>query len=174
MAAGRPCTVCQHRYRAAIDRQLVQGTAIRTLAAEYGLGKSAIAKHKIDCAGVVSPTLEERREPSRATVHSARLPDREEIGVMLLGLHTRLNDIATRCETEGASALSISAIDKMRLQLQDLARLQGMTTTGSDRSINVSVGVQVNAQDIGASLAQHLSGLTVEPSKLIEVVANEP
>ena len=112
--AGRPCSVCQHRSRAAIDRQLAQGTATRTLAAEYGLGKSAVAKHKINCAGVVTPTLKERREPSRATVHSARLPDREEIGTMLLGLHSRLNEIASKCESEGATALSINARAKMR------------------------------------------------------------
>lgn len=172
--AGRPCTVCRHRYRAQIDRQLAQGTATRTLAAEYGLSKSSVAKHKIDCAGVVSPTLEERREPSRATVHSARLPDRDQLGEMLLGLHARLDAIATRCEDEGASALSISAIDKMRLQLADVASLQGFSRGGSDRSVHVNVGVNVSAQDIGASIAQHLSGLSVEPLKLVEAIADEP
>jgi hypothetical protein len=171
--AGRPCKVCQHRNRAAIDRQLAQGTATRTLAAEYNLSKAAVARHKINCAGIITPTLEERREPSRATVHSARLPDRDELGVMLLGLHARLDAIATRCEDEGAAALSISAIDKMRLQLADVARLQGFGGGGADKSVHVNVGVQVNAQDIGASLAQHLSGLTMEPSTLIELAGDE-
>jgi hypothetical protein len=172
--AGRPCKVCQHRNRAAIDRQLAQGTATRTLAAEYNLSKAAVARHKINCAGVITPTLEERREPSRATVHSARLPERDEIGAMLLGLHSRLDAIAARCEDEGASALSISALDKMRLQLQDVARLQGFSGTGPDRSVHVNVGVNVSAQDIGASIAQHLSGLSLEPLKLVEAIADEP
>jgi hypothetical protein len=87
---------------------------------------------------------------------------------------TQFNEIAATCHKEGAFALSISALDKLRLSLADIARLSGYSGTGSDRSVHVNVGVNVSAQDIGASLAQHLSGLTVEPLKLVEAIADEP
>ncbi len=169
--AGRNCRVCFHAQRASIDRQLALGVPIKTISNEYGLSNGAVGRHKINCAGVVTPTKFERTEASRATVALTRLPDREQLGEMLLGLHERLDSIATRCEDEGASALSISAIDKMRLQLQDIARLQGYSGGGSDRSVNVHVGVQLSASDIASALREPMQVLDLEA--LREISAGE-
>jgi hypothetical protein len=96
---------------------------------------------------------------------------------MLLGLHARLDSIANKCEADGASALSISAIDKMRLQLADIARLQGFAGSGTDRSVNVHVGVAISADQIASSLSTHMGSVSraqaLEAMKQIEVPADE-
>ena len=169
---GVPCTVCRHRMRVSIDRQLVLGVPIRTLAAETGLSNAALGRHKLRCAGVITQSREERTEPSRATVALAMLPSREELGSMLLNFKDRLDAIAQKCEQDGAAALSIQALDKMRLQIESISRLGGHTVTPS-QTVNVGVQLNITAADIGAALADRLEG--VLPIKVIEAAeaANE-
>jgi hypothetical protein len=42
----RRCTICDHPTRDAIDRALVAGQALRDIAGQYHLSKSALARHK--------------------------------------------------------------------------------------------------------------------------------
>lgn len=42
---GRPCTVCTHGERTAIDKALVRGTAFRRIAKDYGLSEAAVRRH---------------------------------------------------------------------------------------------------------------------------------
>jgi hypothetical protein len=44
----RVCTVCHHAERAAIDKLLAGGIALRDIAGRHGLAKSAVARHKED------------------------------------------------------------------------------------------------------------------------------
>ena len=39
------CTVCNHPSRPEIDRALIQGVALRTLAATHALSASALCRH---------------------------------------------------------------------------------------------------------------------------------
>ena len=42
---GRPCTICRHTHRAAIDGALVAGYSFRDIAAQYGISKTALHRH---------------------------------------------------------------------------------------------------------------------------------
>lgn len=42
----RPCTVCQHPQRAAVERALALGESNRRIAAEHGLDEKALRRHK--------------------------------------------------------------------------------------------------------------------------------
>lgn len=41
----RKCTVCGHDARETIDAELVRGSSVRSIAAQYRLSKSAVARH---------------------------------------------------------------------------------------------------------------------------------
>lgn len=42
----RTCSVCNHADRSAIDKALVEGTAYRTIADQFGISKTALIRHK--------------------------------------------------------------------------------------------------------------------------------
>ncbi len=42
---GRPCTVCAHPSRAIIDKLLVEGSANRAIARQFGVDKDAVWRH---------------------------------------------------------------------------------------------------------------------------------
>jgi hypothetical protein len=42
---GRPCTICLHAERAAIEAELEAGQPLRDIAAEYGASKTALHRH---------------------------------------------------------------------------------------------------------------------------------
>jgi hypothetical protein len=174
--AGRPCKVCEHQQLRSINRQLALGVAIKTVAMEYGLSNGAVGRHKLNCASIVTPTKEERVAATRDTVAAVQLsqllPNRDEMGSMLLAMHARLDNIALQCEAEGSSALAISAIDKMRLQLQDVARLQGLTGTGSRPDINVNVAVGLDVGQIVSGLVSQLNTSKV-PTDILELALAE-
>lgn len=44
----RVCTVCTHKKRKAIDRELVAGTTFRNIAKRYGLSITALVRHRDD------------------------------------------------------------------------------------------------------------------------------
>ena len=48
---SRPCTICTHATRAEIDKALVSGSALRTVAREYGVGRHALDNHKREHLG---------------------------------------------------------------------------------------------------------------------------
>lgn len=68
----RPCSVCTHPARAEINRAVLAQTSFRTLAARFGLGRSALSRHArahpLNPRGVVS------RGNRRATRYSAPCP----------------------------------------------------------------------------------------------------
>jgi len=43
---SRPCTVCNHKDVEEINRLLLSGTSFRDIAGQFGLSKTAIARHK--------------------------------------------------------------------------------------------------------------------------------
>ncbi|HER8900604.1 TPA: hypothetical protein VMX41_001797 [Streptococcus pyogenes] len=49
MPIGRKCTVCAHEARAEIDVLLAEGASVRKVAAQFGLTKSAVDRHRTNC-----------------------------------------------------------------------------------------------------------------------------
>src|SRR4051794_4478795 len=44
--SGRPCAVCTHAERAAIDEAIIAGTPFRNVAARYGMSPPAVLRHR--------------------------------------------------------------------------------------------------------------------------------
>lgn len=183
------CKVCASKDRKTIDGMLLDGsTSLRDITTKYGIPKTTLHRHRVKCQGWM-PTPDhqvriqrenERRElmaaPSRLAAVEAALPNKNELGDILGSCISRLDVIVARCEENGADAIAISGIDAIRKQVGDLARIAGHIGTGSQTNVNVGVSVSVSASDIGAALAQHLSGGKVSRSdaaKVLELTANE-
>lgn len=195
---GPICSVCIHKERAAIDYRLATGEGIRSIAAAYGIPKSAVDRHKRLHAGIIGTahkpprppkpvdpdkgairiSREERRaelaELSRGTVAQALLPTAEELSAKYQSYMERLEAVISKAEEEGAAALSIQGLTAARQTVDSLAKLAGLSSGGTQ--VNVAVGVSISASDIASALAGHLTGGTVSPSEaanVLELTANE-
>jgi hypothetical protein len=51
----RPCTVCSHAERPAIDQELADAISYRDIARHYGVSKSSLLRHSQQCAPTVVP-----------------------------------------------------------------------------------------------------------------------
>jgi hypothetical protein len=169
---GVKCSVCSHVNRASIDRQLVAGVPVRTLASEYGLSSASVGRHKLKCAGLPHPTHEEKTEATRATVALAMLPSREELGGVLQNLANRLDVIAQRAESDGAAALSITALDKLRLSVESMSRLAGFSGGGKATEINVVTNIAISPDQIANAFAERLGAANTKPI-VIEGLLND-
>ena len=49
----RPCTVCTHAERPAIDQELADAISYRDIAQHYGVSKSSLLRHSQQCAPTV-------------------------------------------------------------------------------------------------------------------------
>ena len=176
---AKPCSVCTHKNLSAITRALVQGVPLRTVAAENGLTLAALGRHRLKCSALPPQKVvrAERKEVERAREVLENLPSKEHLGGLLVSFMDRLDSIAAACEAEGSNALAISAIDKLRLNVESLARLAGHAGSGADRSVHVNVGVAISADQIASSLSSHLGKVSraqaLEALNCIEVKAGE-
>jgi hypothetical protein len=111
-----------------------------------------------------------QRKTTQMKIPVGELPSRENLSGRLDAITARFDKIAAKCEREGATALSISALDKLRLTIESLARIAGHSGGGSGTTVNVGVNVAMNAGDIGASIARHLAATSLPPAQVIEAV----
>jgi hypothetical protein len=58
----RPCTVCSHPNLPKIDEALLSGTAIRDIAGQYGLAKSAVDRHRSHIGTLLAEAGQRRAE----------------------------------------------------------------------------------------------------------------
>jgi len=106
------CSICQRANRSAIDAALLQGDSVRSVAAQFGLTKSAVARHRSGhlaviasaAARLVAPAAEINADVNRArAVLAGEMPT----GATALGLHDLLGRIETslsRLENAAVSA----------------------------------------------------------------------
>ena len=166
---ARPCSICTHSQRSAIDKKIATGVPIRTIAKEFGLPKSTLQRHKNECAGLRDPPLapiEERREPTRGTIALALLPSREELGSQYRLLAERIDNIVTQAQQSGSLAVAVQGLNTLRMNLDSLSKLAGHTYAPAQTNIQINIG----AADIAAELAKHLAGAD---AKVIEGALDE-
>lgn len=72
---GRPCTICEHDDRGAIDRALVAGEPFRQIAARSGTSATSLVRHKNEHLAIVATDDEAvtSTEPVREPVRPAPL-----------------------------------------------------------------------------------------------------
>lgn len=115
----RVCTVCSHADLAPIDTALVRGDSMRAIARQYGLERSAVARHK---ANHLSPALVKRHQ--RAEDRRVRgLLDRFERVTDIL--EDRLDQLVTD-ENNPPSVTQLTALTReFREALKNLGSLTG-------------------------------------------------
>ena len=167
----RPCTVCNHPRRAEIDRALTKGErSERALAAEFGVPKTSLHRHKVECAGLkakdVQSLREAQKEISRGTVALASLPSRDELGSMYLALGQRIDGIVDAATRQGSLAVAINGLNALRGTLDSLGKLAGHTYAPPQ----VHIGIKIDAATIAEGLAARLKTIDAE---VIEEIVGE-
>jgi hypothetical protein len=108
----RQCTVCSHPNRAKIDEALVSGTAIRDIAGQHELTKSAVDRHRTHIGTALV----------QAAQRKAELED--NLGDDLLGQANALNRDLRRALEDAKQAKSLSAFFQVADRIQKQLALQ--------------------------------------------------
>ncbi len=111
----RVCLVCSHPDKNLIDRALVRGEVLRTLAALYRLSEDSLARHKADHLPVTLVKAHEEEDVRRAIDHIAQLKviNRTTIAILREAREQRDPDTA------------LKAIDRIQRQIELQAKLIG-------------------------------------------------
>jgi hypothetical protein len=111
----RPCSVCSHPERAAIDVSLVEGGTLRDVARQFGLSKDSAARHKA--------------EHLPATLASAAAASDAARGGTLLdkvrALEAQARDIAERANKAGELRTALAAVRELTRIVELQAKLAG-------------------------------------------------
>lgn len=166
--AGRPCVVCTHPNRVAIDKRLASNDAVRQIAKEFGLPKSTVQSHKNRCTGLKPLTPEERAEPTRGTIALATLPSKETMAEKYDALGARIDEIITAAKGSGSLLVAIQGLGQLRQTLDSISKLAGHTTAPAPQ---VQVNVAINAETIGFEIAKRLK--TIDAAAIEEITADE-
>jgi len=174
LGPGRPCTVCEHPDREAIDNDLLCGRRYRTIANRYG-----IASH----VNVIRHAQNHLQGPP-IPVSKVDPTDPERIKATLLALETRLHEWLDAFEAAKDPKLSLAAAREIRKVLELSARLGGqlnLTIEHLDDQTAALVG-QAIARAMSDTFALLRSGEAVDEvekrqaaliSNALEVTATE-
>ena len=125
----RSCTICSHPERAQIDRALVDGTSLRTIAGQYRTPKSTLGVHKKHLV----PALTLAKQAERVTEATSLLSRVERI-------MSRVETICEAATREREWLPAISASRELRGCLELLGRLSGELQSGTQVGIQIVNG----------------------------------
>ena len=111
----RPCTICQHPDRAAIDAGLVGGEPNRRIAARYAVTEQSVRRHR---DGHIPATLADAQQ-------AAEVADADALLAQVRDLQARALKILDRAEDAGDLRTALGAIREARGNLELLGRLAG-------------------------------------------------
>lgn len=109
------CRVCSHPQRPEIDRRLAQGTTNPTIAAEFGMSRDSVRRHRDRHLSAALKAVATRRETAGAVKASDRA---EELYVKAYG-------ILEAAEEAKQGSLALAAIKELRATVELLAKLSG-------------------------------------------------
>jgi hypothetical protein len=149
---SRACSTCQHLKRAEIDRRLAAGEPAAQLARDYGLTRSGLHRHRVNCLKLAASNAL-KKEAARGSAAIVLLPSKETLGGAYLQLRQRIDAIVAQAQAEGSLSVAISGLNSIRHTLDSLSRL-----AGHDRALEtqVNVAVQSHVQLDYTQLAQRL------------------
>jgi hypothetical protein len=145
---ARACSICTGTQRTAIDTALIEGVPLEAVAAQVGISKSAIGRHKLNClaprlaaaARLVAPASQSRNETTRAQQIAAgqAAPTLAE-AVSYSGLVDTLARSLDRLERAADSAASDKAVaalaavsGQLHKAVEVAARLAGLNKSPDD------------------------------------------
>jgi hypothetical protein len=177
----RPCSVCHHPAREAIDRAIVGGESAPRIAAQHRVSDDAIRRHRAGHLPVVLREARQREEEARDTaIRDLAEEQRQQEaahGDDLLGqvrqLHERTLLLLERAEAADDVRPALGAIREARGNLELLAKLIGELDDRPQVNILIAAVVEVVktyvpsletrraiATDLGALLGRSTPGAT--------------
>ena len=122
---ARPCTICSHARREAIDHDLVAGRPLRALETTYGVSRTALARHKEGhLAEALARAAEARREADER--HGASLLEQLDEDFR------ELRSLAREARAAGNRRDAISAYRAAAAHAEALVKLEGHARPSAD------------------------------------------
>ena len=95
--------------------------------------------------------------PSKLAGIKAKLPDANKMGDLYGSLRDELTEIVTDARSRGQSMVAVTALDKIRLNLDSVSRLAGLDRRNDPPQLNVNV-------DIGSLVDRLIAAVGKAPS----------
>ena len=159
MSRGRSCSICGHPKLTAITTMLLNGSPSREVARAFGVGPSAIARHRLHCMGALSSTKIIKQRAAGAMALAA-LPTADELGGAYESIRQRADAITATAEQSGSLAVALAGVREMRGVLDSVGRLAGLVG-GNGATVNVQTNVSV---DLGAAVKELAAIVGSKPS----------
>jgi hypothetical protein len=117
---ARPCTVCKHPKRKAIDADLASlGVSLRAIASRYDIDKTTVMRHRDGCLGRAIQAAIASREVVRQAETGETALQRVE------NLTTDALTILREAKEAGKPAMALAAIDRALSCVNLIAKLTG-------------------------------------------------
>jgi hypothetical protein len=158
---ARPCSVCRHPQLPEITVDIADGANDVAIAKRYGLGRSAMQRHRQHLGAPNSMAAAERK--SAAFQALASLPSAAEVNQAYASITSRIDAIAGKAEAEGSLAVALVGLRELRVTVESQARLAGHIGSGG-----ATVAVQTNVNiDAAAVVRELIAALKPPPDPAI-------
>jgi hypothetical protein len=160
---ARNCTVCDSAGRDAIDRELVAGRSMRSIAQRHGVGEYAVARHRDNHLSAALVATVRNSEGRRARTLLSRVE----------GIVSEAESILTGAKDSGKVSAALAAIRELRGLYELLGRLTGELKP--DNAVTV-VNVQQDPEwlAIRSRLLLALAPFPDARSAVVAALAGEP
>ena len=122
----RPCTVCNHRVRDQIERALLKGEALTSIAERFGLPRTNLWRHKAH----IRTDLAKMPEAAQMA-HSGML------AAQLQALVDDAHELKRKAEQKRDYRTALVAVREITRLLEFSARLQGLDTKAQHNELHV-------------------------------------
>ena len=155
---GRHCQVCTHDHAAIhrINRELLGGAKLQPTALHYGVPLTSLHRHRTQCLGLTKADTA-ISAPSKLAGITAKLPDADKMGDLYGSLRDELAEIVTDARSRGQSMVAVTALDKIRLNLDSVSRLAGLDRRNDPPQVSVNV-------DLGSLVDRLIAAIGKAPS----------
>lgn len=139
----RTCTICRHPNRRSIEKALLSGASLRSIAGQFRTTKTSFLRHKLKHLPRSLLRAREAREAVQA----------DNLLANVCTLHRRAETILDRAEEAEDHRTALSAIREIRGIVELLARMAGELRDGTKVSFIVSPDYQRLREAITTALA---------------------
>lgn len=109
------CTVCSHPQKEMINREIIEGASLRSVAQQFGVSYSAVNRHKADHLPMKMTMAKLAEETADADNLLAKVRD----------LQRKACDLLAKAEQAGDLRTALQGVREARGCLELLAKLQG-------------------------------------------------
>ena len=121
---GTHCLICGHDNVRELNRDVIAGGTLQAVAKKYGVAVTSLQRHRIQCLGIPRAADAVNVSAKLADIR-AKLPKADEIGDFYAVLRAQLAEIVDDALSKGQAMMAVTAIDKIRLNLDSVSRIAG-------------------------------------------------